>query len=78
MDNLGLTHRQMEAVTHAKSHESINNSQYQDIAKVSERTALRDLHHLVKLGVLDKIGGSGRAAHYIVAKKKPVTNPEQK
>ena len=78
MDNLGLTHRQKESVAYAKTHESISNSQYQDIAKVSERTALRDLRHLVKIGVIEKIGGTGRAAHYIVARKKPVPNPEQK
>jgi len=35
------------------------------------------VRQLTKLGVLEKVGKSGRAAHYIIAKAKLVLNPSQ-
>jgi predicted HTH transcriptional regulator len=65
----------VRAVAHAKSTGRIRTGEYRDMVKVSESTALRELRQLTKLGVLEKIGGAGRAVHYIVAKVKPVINP---
>jgi ATP-dependent DNA helicase RecG len=75
MTEFHLSNRQRQAVVHAKSAGRISTSEYRDIAKVSESTALRELRQLTKLGILEKVGGAGRATHYIVAKEKSVINP---
>jgi predicted HTH transcriptional regulator len=72
---LQLNERQVKAVRHAKISGRISTGEYRAMAKISESTALRELRHLTKLCVLEKVGGSGRAAHYVVAKAKPVINP---
>lgn len=73
--DLHLNDRQMQAVMHAKTSGRISTGEYRAMTKTSESTALRELRQLAKLRVLEKVGGSGRAAHYIVAKAKPVINP---
>lgn len=75
MAKLDLSDRQVRAVAHAKSKGRISTGEYRDMVKVSESTALRELRQLTKLGILEKVGGTGRAAHYIVVKAKPVINP---
>jgi predicted HTH transcriptional regulator len=75
MKKLDLNNRQVQAVAHAKTTGRISTGEYRGITKVSESTALRELRQLTKLGVFEKVGGSGRAAHYIVAKTKPVIKP---
>jgi predicted HTH transcriptional regulator len=75
MAKLDLNDRQVRAVAHAKSKGRISTGEYRDMVKVSESTALRELRQLTKLGVFEKVGGTGRAAHYIVARVKPVMNP---
>ena len=75
MAKLNLNDRQVRAVAHAKSKGRISTGEYRDMVKVSESTALRELRQLTKLDILEKVGGTGRAAHYIVAKAKPVINP---
>lgn len=72
---LHLNDRQVQAVMHAKTSGRISTGEYRAMTKTSESTALRELRHLTKLCVLEKVGGSGRAAHYVVAKAKPVINP---
>ena len=71
----GINERQKQAINHAKTAGSINNKIYRNITNISESTALRELRQLVRLRVLEKIGGTGRAAHYTIVKKKPVINP---
>ena len=75
MAKLDLNDRQVRAVAQAKSKGRISTSEYRDMVKVSESTALRELRQLTKLGILEKVGDTGRAAHYVVAKVKPVINP---
>jgi len=75
MDKLGLLDRQKVAVREAKARGGISNSRYREITGVSDSTALRDLRQLAGLGVLQKVGGTGRATHYSVARTKPVINP---
>ena len=72
---LGINERQKLAVNHAKTTGGINNSLYRNITGISESTALRELRQLVQLGVLEKVGDTGRAAHYTIVKEKPVINP---
>ncbi len=71
----GLNERQIKAVEVAKKLGELSNSHYREIVDVSESTALRDLRKLVTLGVLMRIGGTGRLASYAVAHHKPVINP---
>jgi len=75
IEKLGLNERQLKAVRYAKEKERISTAEYKALTKTSESTALRELRQLTKLGVLQKIGTSGRAAHYIIAKTKPAINP---
>ena len=75
MVELALNDRQRQVIKHAKATGRINNAQYRDITGVSERTALRELRQLTQLRVLEKVGHTGRAAHYVTAKHKPVINP---
>lgn len=75
MTELGLNERQRAALAEAKAAGSIGNSQYRGAFGVSESTALRELRRLAQLGVLERVGGTGRSTHYTVAKVKPVINP---
>ena len=72
---LHLNDRQIQAVMYVKTSGRISTGEYQAMTKTSESTALRELRQLTKLCVFEKVGASGRAAHYIVAKAKPVINP---
>jgi ATP-dependent DNA helicase RecG len=72
---LDLSDRQQQVIRHTKATGSINNAQYREITSVSERTALRELTQLVKLGVLEKVGATGRTVQYVIAKHKPAINP---
>ncbi len=64
---MGLNERQIEAVLYAKRHGSISNKQYQELTKVSKRTASDELAYIVQKGVLIKTGGQrGRGTVYKV------------
>lgn len=67
---LRLNERQLQAVRHAKVTGRINNAQYRELTGTSERTALRELRQLTTIRVFDKVGGTGQAAHYVIAKAK--------
>lgn len=75
MATFDLSNRQRQAIAQIKSKGRISTGEYRDMVKISDSTALRELRQLTKLGILKKVGGTGRAAHYIVAKAKPVINP---
>ncbi|MFA4827916.1 MAG: ATP-binding protein [Thermodesulfovibrionales bacterium] len=72
---LHLNDRQIQAVMYVKTSGRISTGEYQTMTKTSESTALRELRKLTKLCIFEKVGASGRAAHYIFAKAKPVINP---
>ena len=72
LENMGLNERQMKAVKYVKEKGRINNAQYRDITGTSARTALRELRQLTEIGILDKVGGTGQATHYTLAKAKSV------
>jgi predicted HTH transcriptional regulator len=67
-----LNERQQKAVAYLKVHGRINNAQYREITGVSSRTALRELRQLADIALLVKVGGTGQAAHYVIAKAQPV------
>jgi len=69
-----LNDRQKQAVKHAKVAGYINNARYRDLTGTSERTAARELRQLTDLRIFAKVGSTGQAAHYVIAKAKPVTS----
>ena len=64
--NLGLNERQIKAVMYVKVNGKIANKKYQEICDTSERTATRELKHLVSSGVLEQIGSTGKGTSYIL------------
>lgn len=71
---LKLNDRQKKAIFFVKQNGSITNKQYQELTKITDRTALRDIRELIGKRVLHKIGTTGRATHYVI-KNKPDINP---
>ena len=69
---VGLNDRQMKAVTHVKVHGRITNKEYRELSGTIIRTASRDLEDLVSKGILNKVGVTGRNAHYILARKQDI------
>lgn len=67
-----LNGRQLQAIKRAKISGRISNAQYREMTGVSDSTALRELRQLSNLGILEKVGGTGQAAHYATAKTPPV------
>jgi len=66
---LGLNERQVQAVAHVKRHGKISNSDYQQLAETTRKTAARDLDGLVVKGVFQRVGEK-RGSHYMLAGKK--------
>ncbi|HEX4044920.1 MAG TPA: ATP-binding protein, partial [Gammaproteobacteria bacterium] len=64
LKKIGLSKRQIKAVSYAKEHGSISNSEYQEIAKVSQRTATRDLNFLKLKDIFISEGSTGRGTLY--------------
>ena len=52
----GLNERQIKAVMYVKERERITNKEYQKVCDISERSATRDLTHLVSIGLLNRLG----------------------
>ena len=55
-----LNERQIKAVIYAKENGKITNKEYQELNKVSKRTATRDLEILVKKNIVLQRGITGR------------------
>ncbi|MFH1950477.1 MAG: ATP-binding protein [Pseudomonadota bacterium] len=66
--SLGLNDRQRRALTHLKTAGRIGNTEYQSLLGVAKRTAHRDLTDLVKKGVLEKTGTTGKGTAYVMRK----------
>jgi len=56
LTKLGLNIRQVKAVIFVKEKGKISNKEYQEMNKISDRTALRDLDNLIELNVFVKEG----------------------
>ncbi len=65
---LGLSERQIKAVTHVKVHGRITNKDYRELTEAIIRTSSRDLEDLVSKGVLRKVGLTGRNVHYVLSR----------
>lgn len=70
LGKLGLNERQIKAVLYVKERGQITNREYQKITETTDRTALRDLNHLCELGILKRIGTTGRRTKYILTRQK--------
>jgi predicted HTH transcriptional regulator len=70
-DRLGefnLNLRQADAIRYLQEHRRINNTKYQEVTGVAKRTALRDLKQLMELGLIERIGTTGKGTYYILSK----------
>lgn len=59
-----LSERQLKAISFTKERGVITNTDYQEIAEVSKRTATRELNTLVSKGIFVAQGNKGRGASY--------------
>jgi hypothetical protein len=66
---LNLSDRQRQSVLIAKTSGRLGNLEYQKTFGVSKPTASRDLEDMVRKGVLEKIGTTGKGTHYIFDRK---------
>ena len=69
LEKLGLNERQMEAVAYVKVHGQITNKDYRELTGAIIRKASRDLEELVSMGILSKVGTTGRSTHYVLTRK---------
>ncbi len=44
--------------------------EFQELTKTSERTATRDLSHLVSLNLFEQVGTTGKGTNYIISRHK--------
>lgn len=70
LKQLDINPRQLQAIQHAKIKGRINNTQYRNMTGLSESTALRELRQLTVKGIFEKVGATGQAAYYTIAKKR--------
>jgi ATP-dependent DNA helicase RecG len=70
LKQLNINPRQLQAIQHAKIKGRINNAQYRNMTGLSESTALRELRQLTVKGIFEKVGATGQAAYYTIAKKR--------
>lgn len=64
LSSMGLNERQMKAMKFIKHKGHITNNDYQALAKVSKATATRDLIDLLKKGIIQRFGVTGRGTKY--------------
>lgn len=62
---MGLSERQKKAVAFVKTNGRITNADYQQLAGVTSKTAMRDLADLVERGVLRRAGAL-KGTHYVI------------
>jgi predicted HTH transcriptional regulator len=61
-----LSERQVRAVLYVKEQGCISNREYQVLIGVSKRTASRDLDNLVQMGILERVGATGKGTRYVL------------
>jgi ATP-dependent DNA helicase RecG len=70
MTRLGLSDRQMKAITFVKTHGRITSAEYQSLTDVSRQTATRDLDELVGKAVASRHGAK-RGSYYVLKGRMP-------
>jgi len=66
LKHIGLNIDQVKAVMHLKVNKKITNGEYQKLNGVSRSTATRELSSLVKLGIIERHGRTGRGTVYVL------------
>jgi len=66
---LVLNDRQRQAVMIAKANDRLSNLDYQKTFDISKPTASRDLDDMVRKGILEKIGTTGKGTYYVLDRK---------
>ena len=66
---LKLNRRQQDAISHLKASSRIGNLDYRQLFTVSKPTATRDLEELCALGVITRVGSTGKGTHYVLNRK---------
>ena len=66
LKKLGFNERQIKAVMYVKRKGKITNKEYQALNIISKKTASRDLNFLVKKGVFEQIGVTGKGTEYVL------------
>jgi predicted HTH transcriptional regulator len=69
MKDLGINARQKIAIKIVKETSRVNSTDYSTLAKISRQTAFRDLNDLVRKGVLEKQGVTGKGTYYTLHKR---------
>ncbi|HUT36137.1 MAG TPA: ATP-binding protein [Planctomycetota bacterium] len=69
LSRLSLNDRQRAAVRFVRVNRRIGNLDYQKLTGAIKKTASRDLDDLVRRGVFEKVGTTGRGTCYVLAKK---------
>lgn len=64
LQEMGLNERQVKAVLRVKERGEIANKEYQEVCRISSRTASRDLADLVDRGIFEQLGTTGRGTSY--------------
>jgi len=67
LKKIGLSERQIIAVTYIKENEKITNKGYQGVNDCSRNTATNDLRDLIKKHVLKESGKRGAGSYYVIA-----------
>lgn len=62
--DLGLNRRQLAAMQQVMKEDSLTNQQYQEMFKISKRTATRELSELVEKKLLARHGTTGKGTYY--------------
>jgi len=62
-----MNRRQVQAVLHMRTiGMGLTNKGYRELTGASKRTASRDLEELLSLGVVDRVGETGRGTRYVL------------
>jgi predicted HTH transcriptional regulator len=64
-----LNDRQIRMLALVKQLGRVTNRDLRQLAGVTDRTTLRDLKDLLEKGLLEKVGVTGRATHYVISRK---------
>jgi ATP-dependent DNA helicase RecG len=71
LEEYNLNERQRQVIDLLKIHGNITNSIYQGKFSVAKRTASLDLSGLVAVGLVEKVGTTGKGVHYRLSKGAP-------
>ncbi len=61
-----LKEGQLRAVGFLEEHGRITNAQYQELAGVKKRQATNDLKDLMRRGIIERAGTTGRGTYYVL------------